>query len=1229
MPSSIRSNLAAANRRRLPSPFGLGWGSARALALACLLLLLAAPTTLGQGTSGATLRGVVRDPGGAVVPNATVVLLSAARGVRREARSSDDGTYVFTSVDPGPYTVRVESQGFKASEVAVTLAPSETRGLDISVEVGGAAEVVTVTAEEAPIKTETGEKSETITAKQIDNLSIIGRSSLELLRILPGVVGPEQSALESTGFNQGGNASASYTVNGIRGVNNNVSIDGSRVIDIGSNNGTIITPNNDMVQEVTVKTSNYAAEYGSSGVQVIATTKGGSRDFHGELYHYMRPRALAANDRSNTTVGAPRPQSSFNYPGGNIGGPVLLPGTDFNRNRDKLFFWVGFEVQRQRVDPGTRLAVVPTERERRGDFSQSPSAYGTICTPESFAFGCTAAAGGNLAPFADPIGSRLLALYPLPNFTAPAGSAQQGFNYASSVISPVNRTDLKMRFDYNITDSTKMYVRLARESETQDFAYGLWWGPSQYELPSHVIGNNLGRSAAANITTVINPTMTNEIVISASKLKLDNDYADPSRVTRSGLGIENFRTPFGSRAGTPYAPLALIGNWSAETQLWEPGNLPLFAHNDSYSLSDTVSKIYNNHTLKFGGLIEQANKIQNQSGSPEGLVTFTGATSRNTSGGNFAQPRGTGNLWGNIYTGRAEQFQQSTVVPVGKFRFWNFEVYGQDSWKVRPNFTLEYGARVSYFPNNYERQGLGVTFDPSRYVRGAGPYLNGDPQTPNGYLLASRGEIPKGVVDNPPPQFAPRLNFAWDIFGDASTVLRGGAGVFYNRVQGNYQYDILTQPPNTLNVAVNAWSAPNQDLTLSNIGNINPLTFPGTTNVTVQELNSYRIPRITTTSLSVARRLPMENVLEVSYVGTFGRHLPQRRDVNFFLPGALQARGTIGNANLNNPLHRAALSDPAVRSFQPFPDYGQVNFYEFVGTSNYHSLQATLNRQLGRRLQYFATYTFSKALGTTSVEESSGSDQVDPVDIRGRSYGILPFDRTHIFNLSYNWYLPELARGGFRNWFTKGLLNGWQMSGITTFESGRPIRLRFTGAITSAATLRAYFGTNAFTQSSGNAGGIAPILLNNPQTGQAGVGDRYLDLSAVAIPGFGQTGPYQPPFYIRSPRRSNFDVTFFKNFNISESKRFQFRTGLFNVFNQAFANPSLGDINLTLETECIAQAPAGIPRGLAQDGSDVTTAPICDPTQGFRFTEATRRNFGQVVNKHGHRRVELAFKFYF
>jgi hypothetical protein len=1205
--------------------------------LVVLLLLLAAPAAFAQVTSSATLRGVVKDPSGAIVPGATVTLTSTERGDQRQVKTNDDGAYVITSVVPGVYRLKVEATtGFKTYEqTELRIAPSETRGLDVTMEVGGANETVTVSAETiSPIKTETGERSETITARQIDNLSIIGRSSLELLRVLPGVVTPDATDFDVVGFNQGANANANYTVNGIRGVNNQISIDGSRVIDIGSNNGTIITPNNDMVQEVTVKTSNYAAEYGSSGVQITATTKGGGKDFHGEAYDYFRPRQLAANDRSSTIAGTPRPKSNFQFPGAQIGGPIILPFTRLNRNRDKLFFFAAFEVQRQKIDAGTRFGIVPTALERAGDFSQSrfegnSQIIGRVCPPNTGAGNCTSAnqvPGANLTAFADPFGVALLKLFPNPNFTPAPGSglASRAINYASNVVSPQNRTDLKMRFDYNITNSTKTYLRLARESEKSDYPYGLWWGPSNYELPSHVIGTNLGRSAALNVTSVLNPTMTNEVVFSASKLKLDNDYADPSKVSRSSLGLQNLNLPF--RTGTPYAPVAIIGNWDPNTsQLWEPGNLPLFAHNDSYSVTDTLSKVYSNHTLKFGGLLEQFNKRQNQSGSPEGLIEVNDTP--------FGQSKTTGNLFANIYTGRINQFQQSTVVPIGDFRGHNIELFGQDSWKVRPNVTLEYGLRFAYLPNVYERKGLGVIFDPNKYVRGAGAFIGGDPNKPNGYLLTSRGEVGKSTVPTPGPKFAPRLNVAWDINGKGTTVLRGGAGVFYNRVQGNYQYGILNSPPNSLSTAINSWGVPNNDLTLSNLGTFNGVTQLAGSAVNTQNLTSNTIPRITTLSLSVARRLPFQNVLEVAYVGTFGRHLPQTRNYNF-IPRPLLS-GTLGNANLADPVQRASVGNNLANlgnalSPLPFPDYSQVTLNEYTGTSNYHSMQVTLNRQLGKSLQYFATYTYSKALGTTSIQESSGSDQVDPIDTRGRSYGILAYDRTHIFNLSYSYFFPKVARGSFDNAFTRGVLNGWQMSGITTFESGRPIRLRFSGALSGAPAQVAFFGTNAFTQSSGNAGGIAPILLRNPQTGNSNVNNRYLDLSVVSVPGFGQTGPYQSPFYIRSPHRSNFDVTFFKNFNFTESKKLQFRVGLFNALNQAFANPDLGDIDLTLETTNVTNPATGrcfevlnVPNGIG------TTDTVCDPTKGYTFTQRTRDNFGLIRSKHGHRRIELALKFYF
>ena len=436
---------------------------------------------------------------------------------------------------------------------------------------------------------------------------------------------------------------------------------------------------------------------------------------------------------------------------------------------------------------------------------------------------------------------------------------------------------------------------------------------------------------------------------------------------------------------------------------------------------------------------------------------------------------------------------------------------------------------------------------------------------------------------------------------------------------------ILTAPPNTLNAGFSAWSAPNNDLTLSNLGTFNPLTALAVNSVSSQDLNSNVVPRSTTASLSVARRLPFQNVLEVAYVGTFGRHLPQTLPVNFIKAGTLS--GTLGNANLSDPLQRAAVIQDSgnngniVQRLLPYPDYNGVNFGEFIGTSNYHSLQVTLNRNLGKSFQYFATYTFSKVLGTSSDQETGGSD-VDPIDTRGRSYGILSFDRTHIFNFSYNYNLPDVARGSFSNKFTRGVFNGWQMSGITTFQSGAPIRLNFGGAITNAANLFAFFGSNAAIGSGASRGGIRPILLSNTQTGRSKNNDTYLQLSQIKIPTFGNSGPYESPFYVRAPKTHNFDVSFFKNLNFSESKKIQFRAGFFNVFNQAFAGT--GDINTTLNTTCNVTAAAGINNGVGQ-----TTQAICDPRGGFSFDANTISNFGKVTTKRGHRRIEVALKFYF
>src|SRR4030095_855593 len=307
-----------------------------------LTLMGASQAALAQTSGSATLRGVVEDQKGAALPNATLTLIHERTQDERKTTTNREGVYVVSDLTPGAYTIKVEAPGFKTAEQSgINVETSSTRALNVSLEVGQPTETVTITAATDQLQTEPGAKENTITAKQIDNLSIISRSSLELLRILPGVVAPDNTSLEQISFGGGANSNAAYHVNGLRGEQNNVQIDSARMIDFGSNNGTVITANPDMVQEVKVQTSNYAAEHGTSAVQISATTKGGSRDFHGSVYDYIRNHNFQANDRSNSINRVSRPLSKYNYPGGNVGGPVIFPGTNFNKNRDKLFFFAG------------------------------------------------------------------------------------------------------------------------------------------------------------------------------------------------------------------------------------------------------------------------------------------------------------------------------------------------------------------------------------------------------------------------------------------------------------------------------------------------------------------------------------------------------------------------------------------------------------------------------------------------------------------------------------------------------------------------------------------------------------------------------------------------------------------------------------------------------------------------------------------------------------------------
>jgi hypothetical protein len=1223
-------------------------------ALAMAALLACTSAVFAQATGTATVRGTVTDSSGGVLPGATVTVTNAGTKAVVTAVTDDRGGYLAV-LFPGTYELKVELSGFKTYEQkGIVISPDLTRGIDVKLEVGQQSETITVTAQQEVIQTETGAREGVLSAKQIDNLSVIGRSALELLRIMPGVVAPDPINMESVSFGGGANNTAGYTVNGIRGSTNTVSLDGSNLIDIGSNSGVIVTLNNDMVQEVKVQSSNFAAEYGSGAMNVSAVTKAGTSQFHGTLYDYSRNYRFAANDRSNSIAGVDKPHSTFQYPGGNVGGPIILPGTDFNKNRDKLFFFAGIEVQRQQVDSGSRFGVVPTLAQRNGDFSEFLTTNGQNLNQQIGCFNTAAGGGiknqgeapsaclssggfpgliiprgfpgaGGMVPGANlnnvpglvaPLGKVLANLYPAPNYSV----ANNQFNYVYSTLDPTNRLEMKYRFDWNITNNTKAYVRVAHDNETANGARGVWWGASDVALPSPNVGTNHGRSYSGNVVSVLSPTTTNEALVSWSRLTLDNTYEDPSvmRLDTYGLSLPG---SFGNQS--PYIP-GIIPNWGGGvSNMWSAAN-DMYAHNDELLFSDKLTKIMGAHGLKFGANLDRLQKQQNFQNNEEGQLIFAPAW---TSGGQT-----TGNAVGDIMSGYVTQYGSGTRGPDGQFRFWNMDFFAQDSWKLRPNLTLEYGVRGGYWTNNQELNGLGGWFNPTLYDPKQGEFLDPPAFTKlNGVCYVSSGCAPSGILDNRSPFVMPRVNLAWDIDGEGKNVLRGGYGIFVNRNMGNVEYDqSLHLIPAAYALTTGAGDGFNYTsngvpvgLRYDTLDQATLATRIGASSINTLTPNSFTFPKTASYSVSYARRIMWNQVVEASYVGTHGYDLVSRVNANAVPFGGMDST-TLGGVDMSNPVNRWNVNSSLLNQLRPYPTIPGLTQYDFSGISWYNSLQVTLSRQTGRRLQYFMAYTYGQEKGTLGDEYRNR----DPFN-EASTYGIRDTDRSHILNVSFNAFLPDGAKGGMDNAFGRGLLNGWQLSGIYTFTSGTPLRLNLGGAATGAQVAQAYFGTPdtvLIDQGGGNFHtGLAPTYTCDPRTGATGVGEKLLDLNCIGIPAFGQQGQVIAPYNLRTPSRSNTDLTLFKNFPIHGEQKLQFRVGFFDLFNTAYTTFSVSqnDVNLTLNAVCnvtVNHVPNGT--GGFSDG-------VCDATQGFHFDQATIDNFGKINIKRGHRVVEFALKYYF
>jgi hypothetical protein len=1136
-----------------------------------LLFVLLAGLPLRASAQNATIVGTVTDPSGSVIANVKITATHMETNLAHTFTTNEAGQYVAVDLPVGHYNIKAEASGFKVAEQkGLVLQVGDRARVDFQMALGAASETVTVEANAVRVQADSGEVSNVITDQQLSQIAVNGRSIYQLAALTPGASSQINSYVNTP---VGGDAQVEF--NGLRQNHNIYLLDGGEDDDRGGAGGMSIAPSTDAIAEFRALTSNYSADFGlSSAATMTMVLKSGTSSLHASAWEFNRNDAFDARNFFNP---APRKVAELrlNVFGFNVGGPVTF-GKLYNPDKKKTFFFYNMEW-RKLIQGGLTNQHVPNGSFYPDSTTGNSNFGSTVVTVPTAAKVSSnvlfANCPGGLAP------AGVVQGQPFPNNTIPkcmiapnaAALVGAGIFPKSNAVdssgtptfiggnnSPTNLKEEIVRIDHNFTSKFSVFGHFVSEQVTQNYGISQWSGAN---VPT--VGDTFGNpsySAVIHTTYAISPTLLNEAAFNYNGNRINI-------IPYAGSGLSSLALPTGyvstnSRLFTGPNNLNRIPNIDLNGGIgshFEISSWPWKNKADDYQIRDDISLTKGAHQLKFGASWAIYKKVQDLFGTTQGSYNFDGTF--------------TGNDFADFLLGTAKGYGELAVQDHG---FWNnvsWAAYVQDNWRVNRRLTLNLGVRWDGVPHTYEANDRMGNFYPSLYdptktakfnnngticgsanqttdpgctaaSPGLGtspnPILASVPLYLNGIGIPEKNGVPKGLVNNHWAAFGPRVGFAYDVTGTGKTVVRGGFGAMYERIQGNDMYDAGPNIPFSLNVGLQSVTLANPSISLATGAAFSrPINAADITGLAV---NNYKLPTSYQYSLGVQHSLSAKSVLSVSYVGNQNRHQSDRSEYNLPNPSALPAL-------INGAKYSLA---PGL----PYPGFRSTRLTAAEANTHYNGLQVDLNSQVGRDLQLRAFYTLSRAEDPSNGGTGGGDLNNVSNPYLGWRYDMGPsgFDRTHVAVANFIYDIPVFRSNQSR--LMKATLGGWQVSGIVTIESGLPLNMQVGGPLGGSGLPNATNRLNA-------SGSIAtPHTVGSWfDNTQAFANDPVTGLSTLV-----SVGPFTPPAEgafgtlghnsLRGPGRHNWNMSLFKSFTFSETRgsKLEFRVETFNTWNHTQFN---------------------------------------------------------------------------